>query len=948
LTKPSRGGDIDESDSTESEESVMRISKARSGSWLILAAVLATGACDRAPQYTDQEHVQRAKAFQDQGQLDSALIELKNALQKNPKNSEARWRLAEVYIGKGLGEPAESELKKAKELGMDSEALKIPKGQALLLQGLYPRVLLEIQPGPNSTPENVAKILEIEGRAHHGLLNFDEGCRLFAESVERDPKYVPGYWGLARCAAARDKFDQARAELKKAIELDQKNSGTWVQVGDLEVTAKHLPEAESAYANALQYRSDNVDALLHRAALRIDKNELAEASQDLDAAFKLSKDRVIVNQLRGIVQFKQGKLADAEASFETALKAHPNYLPALAWLGYTNLARKNYEQAARQFARYTRNAPDTHIEALLGLAQARLGRGEVAEETLRALRDLDIVDPRSLAVLAQAHMTLGETDLAAAYMAKAVEKNPEAAELRVGLASALSQKGETPQAIAQLESATRLDPGMVDADVLLIQNLIREKQFDKALQAVESLEKKQPKNPTTFILKGTVYLAKSDPVNARKSFEQALALDATSIEAASNLAQLDVTEKNPTAARQRFQTILAKDNKNVLAMIGLAGVAAATGEESEYVAWLEKAAQTEPSAVRPRLLLASYYLQKHDVHKALTMAQEAQTASPHDVNVLDVLGSAQTAAGDQESAVITYGKLANAIPMNPVAHYRLATAQVAVQNFDAATISLNKALALKPDYLDAEILLASAQLKTGRYRDAMNIAQQIQKQHPESATGVALQGDVLMAQKQFAPALKAYEKASAINNDSDVLAVKTHQALTEGGNAKEADARLVRWLKDHPSNVPARAYLASSYMGAAQNKQAIEQYQLVLQNDPKNILALNNLAWLYQQEKDQRALATAEQAYLLKSDSATVMDTLGWILVEQGDTARGLKLLRAASEKAPEATGIRYHWAAALAKSGDRAGARRELADLLAKNKKFPERQDALELLKQL
>src|SRR5437660_2230046 len=130
-------------------------SKSLSGSLLVVAAALGTGACDRAQHYTDQEHVQKAKDFQDQGKLNSALIELRNALQKNPKNSEARWRLAEVYVSQGLGEPAESELKKAKELGMDTEALKIPMGQALLLQGLYARVLAEIQPGPRSPPENV-------------------------------------------------------------------------------------------------------------------------------------------------------------------------------------------------------------------------------------------------------------------------------------------------------------------------------------------------------------------------------------------------------------------------------------------------------------------------------------------------------------------------------------------------------------------------------------------------------------------------------------------------------------------------------------------------------------------------------------------------------------------------------------------------------------------------
>jgi putative PEP-CTERM system TPR-repeat lipoprotein len=922
--------------------------KTLSGGLLMLAAALATSGCDRAQRNTDQEYVQKAKDFQDQGKLDSALIELKNALQKNPKNSEARWRLAEIYIGQGLGEPAENELKKARELGMDSEALKISMGQALLLQGLYPRVLAEIQPGPQSPPENVAKILEIDARAQHGLLHFDEGCKLFGEAVKKDPKYVQSYWGLARCAAARGKLDEARMELKKAVELDEKNSGTWVQIGDLEATAKRLPEAEAAYASALKYKGDNLDALLHRAALRIDNNQLAEASKDIDAASTISKDHVIVNQLRGVVQFKQGKLAEAQASFETALKMQPNYLPALAWLGATNLARKNYEQAATQFAKYTRNAPDARVQALLGLALANLGRKEEAEETLKALRKVNAMDPQSLVALAQAHMTLGETDLAASYMAKAVEQNPEAATLRVGLASTLSKKGERAQAIAQLETAIHLDPGMVDADALLIQNLIREKQFDKALSAVESLEKKQPKNLTTFILKGAVYLGKNDFANARKSFEQALELDPTSFAATLSLAQLDVVEKNPEAARQRFQAILAKDKTNVPAMMGLAGVASATGQESEYVTWLEKAAQTGPSAVKARILLANYYLKKNDVQKALTIAREAQAANPSDALALDMLGTAQLAAGEQESALITYGKLAIAIPTNPVAHYKLATAQVAAKNFDAARVSLKQALALKPDYLDAKTLLASAELRTGHYQEAMNIAQQIQKQQPKSPAGFVVQGDLLMAQKQFAPALTAYEKALAVDNNSGPLVVKVHQALREGGNGKEADARLVQWLKDHPGDVPVRAYLASSYLTTAQNKQAIEQYQVVLQNDPKNILALNNLAWLYQQEKDPRALATAEQAYLLKPDNATIMDTLGWILVEQGDTARALKLLKAASDKAPAATGIRYHWAAALAKSGDKAGARRELGDLLTKNKKFPERQDAQELLRQL
>jgi hypothetical protein len=60
-------------------------SKTFSCGLLVLATVLATTACDRAQHYTDREHVQRAKELQDQSKLAAAVIELKNALQKNPQ-----------------------------------------------------------------------------------------------------------------------------------------------------------------------------------------------------------------------------------------------------------------------------------------------------------------------------------------------------------------------------------------------------------------------------------------------------------------------------------------------------------------------------------------------------------------------------------------------------------------------------------------------------------------------------------------------------------------------------------------------------------------------------------------------------------------------------------------------------------------------------------------------
>jgi predicted Zn-dependent protease len=121
-----------------------------------------------------------------------------------------------------------------------------------------------------------------------------------------------------------------------------------------------------------------------------------------------------------------------------------------------------------------------------------------------------------------------------------------------------------------------------------------------------------------------------------------------------------------------------------------------------------------------------------------------------------------------------------------------------------------------------------------------------------------------------------------------------------------------------------------------------------MKKQPDNIVVLNNLAWAYQQVKDKRALETAERAYKLKPDNPAVADTLGWLLVETGQTARGIDLLQAAVQAAPQAKSIRFHLALARYKAGDVAKASNELERVLLDGGEFPEKAQAVKLLKQL
>jgi Flp pilus assembly protein TadD len=83
-------------------------------------------------------------------------------------------------------------------------------------------------------------------------------------------------------------------------------------------------------------------------------------------------------------------------------------------------------------------------------------------------------------------------------------------------------------------------------------------------------------------------------------------------------------------------------------------------------------------------------------------------------------------------------------------------------------------------------------------------------------------------------------------------------------------------------------------------------------------------------------LVLAEKVYKLKPDNPIHADTLGWILIQQGQSARGLQLLEKAAAKAPKNPEIRFHYAYALSKAGQTSQARREIG-LLQKMKLNPE-----------
>jgi putative PEP-CTERM system TPR-repeat lipoprotein len=270
------------------------------------------------------------------------------------------------------------------------------------------------------------------------------------------------------------------------------------------------------------------------------------------------------------------------------------------------------------------------------------------------------------------------------------------------------------------------------------------------------------------------------------------------------------------------------------------------------------------------------------------------------------------------------------------------------QKRDAANTrrALDRVLELQPGNALATLGIGNLALRTGKLDEAMKVARELQNSQEKSPAGFSLEGDVLMARSEPRKAVSAY-RAALEKAPASATVLKLYAARSRAGESNAA-ATLSDWLADHPNDAAVRLAYASTLHQGGKRAQAVAEYEQVLKTQPGSVLALNNLAWLYFEDGNSRAIELAERAYERAPERAEIIDTYGWLLIKGGRLEQGLDLLEKAAKRSPENGDIRYHLAAGLAAVGEKSRARQELAALLDSGKEFSEKAAAQALLGEL
>jgi putative PEP-CTERM system TPR-repeat lipoprotein len=552
-------------------------------------------------------------------------------------------------------------------------------------------------------------------------------------------------------------------------------------------------------------------------------------------------------------------------------------------------------------------------------------------------------DSHMLAVAGETYMLNGNPGRAAEYFSRASALDPADHSKRTALAVSLIAKGQPEKGLRLLQEAAAQDSDD-RADLMLISTYIRRGEYKKALEAVDVLERKQPESAIPHFLRGNVLLAAADRTSARRSFERALENDSNYFPAIANLARLDILEKQPQLAQARFEAVLRKSPTHRDALLALAEVRYSRRAPAEEVAGLlTKAVSAHPNDPASRIALVRHYMRAREPKKAVTAAQDAVAALPNRADIVELAGLAYQAAGEANQALTMYRKLSSMQPKSAQPHVRMAEAQLAAGDRAAAMDSLQKALTIQPNLLSAQQRLMVLNAAAGKFEHALAVAHQVQKQRPKQSVGFVMEGDLHAAGRKWNDAAAAYRRGLKETSSTD-LARRLHDVLLSSSDADGAKHFVANWLKEHPKDDAFRLHVAERASLRRDYAFAATTYRKLLETQPQNPFVLNNLAWASAQLNEPNAIQYAEQAYQLAPEHPAILDTLGLLLLEKGDVARAVELLKRASTLLPQSPDLRLNLAKALLKAGQKDAAKKELADLAKLGEKFPRHAEVKQL----
>ena len=912
---------------------------------LAWAAIVSTALLAGCFGSTAQEDVAVARTAIEKGDRSAAIIQLKNALQKNPDMADARYLLARMLYETGNAQSSWIELEKAAKLGFSETSLVPLQARLMLVRGENGKIVEQFATKKlNGTSEQVSLLTSL-AMAYGAQRKFDQALQSLDEALKLEPSNRLARLVRIRVIGAQSGVDAATKEINAYLASEPKDSEAWQIKGEFAAASGQFDESIAAYQQAIATSKRNLAAQSALISLLLDKKDLASASAQLANLRSVAPKNLETEFLSAALALARNEIKEANERIQRVLKAAPGDPRVIQLAAGINLKRGALLEADVQLGKLLLANPDNTAARLMqSRLQLRLGDANKAETILQPLLVVPNPSAEALTLAAEIQMSQGEFRSADDYLIKVAKLNPDDVRVRVALAMSTVRNGKVEQGIEELRAIAAKDSA-VDAEMALVNIYLQRREYPQALAMADAMERKVPGRASVAALHGRINTLRGEPQKASQDFELALKLDPHYYPAVEAANALDASSGKLAQAQARLQLFLQANPGHAQAQLASIALRDKAGAKpNETVQALRALIRQMPSEMAPRQVLINFQLEQKENEQALAAAQEAVAALPESPELWMGLGRAQTELGSYDQAITSFNRLIELRPKVPASYLPLAELYVSRKDHAAAKRALERALSIKPDFLPAQIELMQIANATGNKADALKLAKSVQLQQPQSPLGLVMAGDSELSSKSWDAAAQNYRAALAKGAGGDV-AVKLDAALLVAKREAESAKFEADWLVAHPKDELFLFHLGGVAIAHNDLARAEERFRTVLKLSPDNVASLNNLAWVLVKTKKPGALEMAEKANALAPNQASYMDTLAEAYAQAGQMPKAIETQKKVVALTPENHSSRLTLARYYLSAGQKDAAREELKRLAVLGDKVPQQQEVKQLL---
>jgi tetratricopeptide (TPR) repeat protein len=264
----------------------------------------------------------------------------------------------------------------------------------------------------------------------------------------------------------------------------------------------------------------------------------------------------------------------------------------------------------------------------------------------------------------------------------------------------------------------------------------------------------------------------------------------------------------------------------------------------------------------------------------------------------------------------------NANPDNFIVHAAYAKALAVTGRAETAETLYVRALEIDPDVLNTRMEYGILLKEKGNYTGALNQFDIILTNQPDHVPAYTEKASIFRMQKNWPRAGEMLRRAIELRPGDQALRIDLVQILISAGYQSEAGAVITDASRDFPDSVSLAFSFAALFQEHRMFRQAIAQYNRVLNLDPGNGSAAYNLALCYYQERNLRE---AERAVMLalqyQPDSSSANLLAGQIALDRGNAAGAERYFRKAIQLDASNGAAWIMLGNVLRRNGDRSGA---------------------------